>query len=111
MLGPDLHFTLSPAPCTQRSRHNPTAVDIREFDSLILVVGPNGLSAQQKDEWNTANQLSAQDGKFVVLPVAAGSALPPKGINLGTREWFELPVVTDRKAVRALIQILKSCKL
>jgi hypothetical protein len=109
MLEPEINFVLWPDPCSaEASQRCSKSFCMREFDALLLLAGPSGLSASQEAEWTAAMRRAAQDDKFALLPVLAGQSPLPQRIGLQEREWFKAPVVTDRDTICELILMLKS---
>jgi hypothetical protein len=106
VLKPEINIVLSPDPHTATSRRRFKPIDVREFDALLLVAGPSGLSAAQQAEWLAAARHATHDDDFVTLPVLAGNSQPPGHLAFHSREWFRAPVVTDREMACNLIQWL-----
>jgi len=105
---PGLEFSLSPHPCAASPR--PKRVKIRDFDGLLLVAGPRGLTVHQQAEWAAATKRAAHDGKFALLPVLAGRNDPPPEEALKNREWFKAPMVTDRDMICSLVRALETSR-
>jgi len=105
---PDLDVSLSPDPYTARRPDASKPIDFREFDALLLVSGPSGLTIRQQAEWTAARKRAAQNVKFRLLPVLAGLSVPPSGEDFKCREWFVAPVVTDRDMICSLVRALEA---
>lgn len=108
MLEPEMDFVLWPDPFSAPSQRCSKSACMREFDALLLLAGPSGLSASQEVEWMSGTRRAAQDDKFMLLPVLAGYSGLPQQVGLKEREWFRAPVVTDRDTLRDLIRLLKT---
>lgn len=108
MLEPEINFVLWPMACSAASQRCPRPVEMREFDGLLLLAGPNGVLPSQESEWTTATRRAAQDNKFIIVPVLAGQSSPPQRLALEERKWFKAPVVTDRDTIRGLLLMLKN---
>jgi hypothetical protein len=106
VLKPEIDIVLSPDPDAATSRRRSKPLDVREFDALLLVAGPSGLSATQEAEWSAAAQHATHGDDFVALPILAGNTKPPRHVAFHNRAWFRAPVVTDRDMVCNLIQLL-----
>ena len=105
---PDLDVSLSPDPYTARRTDSSKPIDFREFDALLLVSGPSGLTIHQQAEWTAARKRATQNVKFRLLPVLAGLSVPPSEEDFKCREWFVAPVVTDRDMICSLVRALEA---
>lgn len=106
IVAPDVTFVFSPVACSANSGERRKAIDLREFDALVLLSGPSGLSNEQETEWAAAMRHTVRNSEFVLVSVLMGDCEPPKQRALLDRQWFKAPVVTDREMARKLISLL-----
>lgn len=109
MLEPNLdvmEIILSPACYGAVQFEETAAIGVREADRMLLLVGPQGVGKWQEIEWKFARTRRRQESGFVVIPVLAGNAERPSTALMRDMTWIDVPVVTDRRAVRWIIQAL-----
>lgn len=110
MLEPDLDvmdLILSPA-CYGAVRFEKTIADgVLEADRFLLVVGPRGVGKWQEIECKFAFTRSRQESSFAVIPVLAANGERPSQEIMRDLNWIEVPVVTDRRAGRWIIEALR----
>jgi hypothetical protein len=113
MLEPDLdvmEVILSPI-CYGAVQFEQTIADgVRDADRFILLVGPRGVSKWQEIECKFALARRRQESNFAVIPVLTSNGKRP-AIEV-TRElnWIEVPVVTDRRALRWILEALRDTR-
>ena len=107
---PDLDVVLSPDPCAAHRSDVSRRIDFRQFDALLLVAGPSGLTSRQQEEWAAASRRAGQETTFLLLPVLAGRSASSPEEKFNDREWFRAPVVTDRNMICDLVRVLETAR-
>jgi hypothetical protein len=107
---PALDVVLSPDPCAAPRPDASKPIHLGEFDALLLVAGPSGLTIRQQAELTAATKRAAQDKTFILLPVLAGPNASAPEKDLKNREWFRAPVVTDRNMICSLVRVLEPAR-
>jgi hypothetical protein len=110
MLEPNLDLMeviLSPA-CYGAVQFDDTiATDVREADRFLLLIGPHGVGKWQAVECGLALARSREERAFSVIPVLAANGKQPSTETLRDLNWIEVPIVTDRKAARWVLEALR----
>jgi hypothetical protein len=109
MLEPNLDvldMILSPA-CYGAVRFEENiATGVDEADRFLVLVGPHGTSKWQEIECKFAVERNRGDSSFAIIPVLVGDGRRPTMGILRDLNWIEMPVATDRRVARWLIQAL-----
>ena len=106
IVAPDITFVFSPTPRSVDLGQKCNAIDLREFNALLLLSGPSGLTNEQEAEWAAAVRRTVRDNEFSLLLVLVGDAGQPKQTAFLDRKWLKVPVVTDREMARHLLFLL-----
>lgn len=106
LLDQSIDFIPSPDPPKPAGFDPTDATDVNEFDGLLLVAGPGGLSVAQLVMWKAASIRAANDENFALVPILVGNAQASQLDPLVCLEWKSIPIVTDREMVFKLIQRL-----
>lgn len=113
MLEPDLdvmEIILSPI-CYGAVLFEQTIADgVREADRFLLLVGRRGVSKWQEIECKLALARRRQEGSFAVIPVLASNGKRPAIEIMRELNWIEVPVVTDRRALRWILEALRDTR-
>lgn len=113
MLEPDLdvmEIILSPI-CYGAVQFEQTVADgVREADRFLLLVGPRGVSKWQEIECKFALARRRQESSFAVIPVLASNGKRPAIEVMRELNWIEVPVVTDRRALRWILEALRDTR-
>ena len=107
MLDPDRQIVLSPASYGAVMFKQNIASGVYEADALVLLVGPKGISRWQKTELEIALQRQSEESNFPLVPLLAGNAQVPGILIPYDLKWMKLPVVTDRKMLRLLLDEIR----
>lgn len=107
IVAPDITFVFDPTPCSAGPGEKRKAIDLREFNALLLLSGPRGLSDEQRAEWTVALRHEVRNNKFSLLPVLVGESEPPRQTAFADCKWLKVPVVTDREMARKIIFLLR----
>lgn len=110
MLEPDLdvmEVILSPS-CYGAVRFEETIANgVREADRFLLLVGPRGVGNWQEMEFKFAQMRGRQESDFLIVPIIAANGKRPAIEVMRGLNWIELPVVTDRRALRWILEALR----
>jgi hypothetical protein len=107
VLEPNLQFFLSPASYGAVMFEENVAQGIYEDDAFLFLVGPSGVSHWQEIESRIALDRSQRDSSFSMVPVLTAGAMRPAHSFLEVLNWIQIPVVTDRTALRWLIKAIE----
>lgn len=110
MLEPDLDLMeviLSPACYGAVQFEDTIATGVREADRFLLLIGPHGVGKWQAIECRLALARSREERKFSVIPVLAANGKQPSTEIMRNLNWIEVPIVTDRKAARWILEALR----
>lgn len=102
-----MDIILSPACYGAVQFEETIANGVREADRFLLLIGPRGIGKWQEIECKFAFARSCQESSFAVIPVLAANGKQPSIETIRDLNWIEVPVVTDRRAARWIIEALR----
>lgn len=113
MLEPNLDLMeviLSPACYGAVQFDDAIAKGVMEADRFLLLVGPRGVGKWQAIECNFALKRRREEREFSVIPVLAANGKRPPIEIMRDLNWIEVPIVTDRRAVRWILEALRDTR-
>jgi hypothetical protein len=105
-----MDIILSPACYGALQFEETIANGVREADRFLLLVGPRGVGKWQEIEYKFAFARRCQESSFDVIPVLAANGGRPSIETMRDLNWIEMPIVTDRRAVRWIREALGAAR-